>query len=1328
MDSQQLFTQICGFLDQQDYSYQPDSEQQRLLLSVNDIAVLIAVEEDGEFIKIILPQLLTVPADHPHYEAALETLAYFGWQHKLVRWQRDPDDGEVRVQADLPIEDSELTAKQFWRILQGAVQIAQQGQERLQQVLATGQDTGNSQNPGTNQETLAFFGALLLAEMKGGEAAVYQLLDQRGGQLDPQLPQAAQTYLEMVSTAKPEMRDGVVGLIEDLAISLRQYPRGRWQVNLTVAIGLYHLVLEARPRETVPDKYAQTLTNLGNAYCIQAELGEQPSANLQKAIAVYDEAAKIRRKLGLEKDLSRTLNNLGNAYRNQAELGEQPSANLQKAIAAYDEAANIFRKLGLEKDLSTTLTNLGVAYLTQAQLGEQPSENLQKAIAAYDEAAKIRRKLGLEEDLSSTLTNLGVAYLTQAELGEQPSANLQKAIAAYDEAAKIRRELKLEKDLSSTLTNLGSAYLTQAQLGEQPSANLQKAIAAYDEAAKISRKLGLEKDLSSTLTGLGVAYQTQAELGEQPSANLQKAIAFYDEAAKIRRELKLEKDLSSTLTNLGSAYLTQAQLGEQPSANLQKAIAACDEAAKIFRKLGLEKDLSSTLTGLGVAYCIQAELGEQPSANLQKAIAAYDEAAKILRKLKLEKDLSGTLNNLGNAYLTQAELGEQPSENRQKAVNCYREALEFLRPQLLPVECLKTARALGNLGFQQGDWQMALEGYQTAMAAVDYSRTQRVSNAEREEVVKKSIYIYENAIQAAINLNDIPTALEIVERVRAKRLVDLLATADLYQNGDIPEPVRQYLQKLNDLDDQIAQKRGELSDDSRETKPDGSKTRQLRAATAVSEDIAQLEQQKAVILDQLSNLDEVVAKLRQVQPPKLADFIPLLQDSPGAAILSFYTTDDDTHIFILRHGETVPTCFTCQGQGYKTLQLWLGETWVIPYISNKTQWVAQMSATLAELSRRLEIDRLIAEQLQGLDELILIPHLFLHQIPFAALPVSHPSASGTSPYQGEAGWGDDSSHTPPTSHTGRKHCAPTSHTGRKHCAPTSHTPPPSPTPHTPPPSPPYFGDKFILRYAPSVQVLGFCHNRSAVTAQEYGIVENATNDLPCSGFEGAKVAEFFGVGQEKRLIGTDATRQKYRQLLENTTHLVSTHHAQSRYDNPQESGLLLSDGRITVSQLLSPGWRFKDLDEIFLSCCETGLFLPNSALDEPVAVSTGFLCAGARGVIASHWSIYDLSAALLSILYHNQRKAGKNRPVALQAAQQEMREMTGAEFKSKYQKALEAHFKAEKARLQAIPGYDPNLLTRVVDSEKNIKRYAADKGCPFQEPVHWGSLGCYGLR
>jgi tetratricopeptide (TPR) repeat protein len=417
MNSQQRFTQICTFLDQQDCQYQPAPEQRRVTLMVNQITVVIALAEDGEFITFILPQLLTLNLIEPNYEAALQVLLRLDGENKRVRWQYNPSDGEVRVQADLPIEDSELTAKQFWRTLQGTVQIAQQGQERLQQVLATGQDSGNSPSGQVNQDTRAFFGALYQAEYKGGEAAVYQLLDQRGGQLDPQLPPAAKTFLEQFSASDPEMRDDVVALIGDLAVSLCQYPRGRWQINLTVAIGLYQLVLEASPRETVPDKYAQTLTNLGSAYLTQAELGQQPSANLIRAIAVYHEAAKIRRDLGLGKNLSTTLNNLGSAYRSQAELGEQPSANLQKAIAVYSEAAKIRRDLGLEKDLSSALTNLGSAYLIQAQLGEQPSANLQKAIKVYNEAAKIFRDLGLEKDLSSTLTNLGNAYLNPSRIG-----------------------------------------------------------------------------------------------------------------------------------------------------------------------------------------------------------------------------------------------------------------------------------------------------------------------------------------------------------------------------------------------------------------------------------------------------------------------------------------------------------------------------------------------------------------------------------------------------------------------------------------------------------------------------------------------------------------------------------------------------------------------------------------------------------------------------------------------------------------------------------------------------------------------------------------------
>jgi CHAT domain-containing protein len=210
---------------------------------------------------------------------------------------------------------------------------------------------------------------------------------------------------------------------------------------------------------------------------------------------------------------------------------------------------------------------------------------------------------------------------------------------------------------------------------------------------------------------------------------------------------------------------------------------------------------------------------------------------------------------------------------------------------------------------------------------------------------------------------------------------------------------------------------------------------------------------------------------------------------------------------------------------------------------------------------------------------------------------------------------------------------------------------------------------------------------------------------------------------KQQLIGSDATRNAYRSLLETVTRLVSSHHAQSRFDNAAESGLKLSDGMINVLQLLSPGWRFPQLDELYLSCCETGLFLPNRPLDEPVALSTGFLCAGARGVIASQWSVYDLSAALLSVLYHEQRRQGKNRSLALQAAQKTMREMTGKAFQANYRQSLLRQIEGEQQRLKN----NPEQLMRLSDCQRLIKNFAKQER-PFEHPVHWAGLGCYGLR
>jgi hypothetical protein len=62
--------------------------------------------------------------------------------------------------------------------------------------------------------------------------------------------------------------------------------------------------------------------------------------------------------------------------------------------------------------------------------------------------------------------------------------------------------------------------------------------------------------------------------------------------------------------------------------------------------------------------------------------------------------------------------------------------------------------------------------------------------------------------------------------------------------------------------------------------------------------------------------------------------------------------------------------------------------------------------------------------------------------------------------------------------------------------------------------------------------------------------------------------------------------------------------------------------------------RYPHLHEVFLSCCETHLGA-NKITDDILMIGTGFLCAGARSVISTLWSVNDLATALFSIFYYH---------------------------------------------------------------------------------------------
>ncbi|MDB9454420.1 CHAT domain-containing protein [Dolichospermum circinale CS-534/05] len=338
-----------------------------------------------------------------------------------------------------------------------------------------------------------------------------------------------------------------------------------------------------------------------------------------------------------------------------------------------------------------------------------------------------------------------------------------------------------------------------------------------------------------------------------------------------------------------------------------------------------------------------------------------------------------------------------------------------------------------------------------------------------------------------------------------------------------------------------------------------------------------------------------------------------------------------------------------------------------------------MEHFLHELAERLQLSKIIYQYLQNIEELIIEPHLLLHQIPFSALP--------TGEYQE------------------------------------------------------YLVDRFLIRYTPSCQILDFCHQnhnkkRLNLDSQDlqYGTVEDANDDLYCARWEGEQIAKMYNIPSEKRLIGSSqCTVQNYRKLAEQVQILHSCHHAESCLYNPLESQLKLGDGSITLGQLMSPGWRLPHLVDVFLSCCETNLDNPDIT-DNLLTLSTGFLCAGAISVISSLWKVNDLATALFSIFYYQQRQEGKNRPAALKEAQIKLRELRKADLEEISQAAENQRQQARNQKKQY-----PQDSEEYLECDRQHQKYAkisivinniqkSQVEFPFGQSRYWSAFIAQGLQ
>ena len=144
--------QVTGFLDESELTYDVKEEYEAIGIGFSldessttyrdpdgdaNVQLVIRVAEEGEFVAVLAPQAWNVAAC-PHKAAVFEALVALQARFKLLRFDYDPQDGEIRPNVELPLEDSSLSSKQFYRLMHAVII----GVQRLDRVIRHAMETG----------------------------------------------------------------------------------------------------------------------------------------------------------------------------------------------------------------------------------------------------------------------------------------------------------------------------------------------------------------------------------------------------------------------------------------------------------------------------------------------------------------------------------------------------------------------------------------------------------------------------------------------------------------------------------------------------------------------------------------------------------------------------------------------------------------------------------------------------------------------------------------------------------------------------------------------------------------------------------------------------------------------------------------------------------------------------------------------------------------------------------------------------------------------------------------------------------------------------------
>jgi len=220
-----------------------------------------------------------------------------------------------------------------------------------------------------------------------------------------------------------------------------------------------------------------------------------------------------------------------------------------------------------------------------------------------------------------------------------------------------------------------------------------------------------------------------------------------------------------------------------------------------------------------------------------------------------------------------------------------------------------------------------------------------------------------------------------------------------------------------------------------------------------------------------------------------------------------------------------------------------------------------------------------------------------------------------------------------------------------------------------------------------------------------------------------QIAQSFGRGPVCCLIKEEGTKRMVRSGLEQAWLAHLALHGVYDQQSPYQSRLILAgdntipeaERTITLEDCLKGQISLAGIRLLALSACETSIIDVRHASNEVVGLATGFLQAGAAGVIASLWAVADRPTYLLMSrfmqLYLDPQRQTWSPARCLADAQHWLREEATKEVLATYDPTTQVP-------LTSLPSFSRGATETLPRQEKEL---------PYADPIYWAAFtvtGC----